>query len=103
MGGELPARTSFPLRFSPRALAKVLEVIYRLLATFLAHKAGFTRKEVITGAVTLVPRFGSALNGAAHSRHGVQSGVKCAVSQRGKKLPSRGRQGRGRQGRGRQG
>ena len=56
----------FALRFlfasCPEALARALEVIYRLLATHLAHKAGFTRKEAATGAVTLVQRFGSALN-----------------------------------------
>ena len=56
----------FALRFlfasCPEALARALEVIYRLLATHLAHKAGFTRKEAATGAVTLVQHFGSALN-----------------------------------------
>jgi hypothetical protein len=36
-------------------------VIYRLLATHLAHKAGRTRNEAATGAVTLVQRSGSAL------------------------------------------
>ena len=38
----------FALRFlfasRPEALARALEVIYRLLATHLAHKAGFRRK-----------------------------------------------------------
>jgi hypothetical protein len=56
----------FALRFlfaaRPDALAKALEIIYRLLATHLAHKAGFTGREAATGAVTLVQRFGSALN-----------------------------------------
>ncbi len=61
----LPLRqwvVSFPfaLRFlfaaHPEALAKALEVIYRLIGTHLAHKAGFTRKEMATGAVTLVQR-----------------------------------------------
>jgi hypothetical protein len=56
----------FALRFlfasRPEALARALEVIYRLLATHLAHKAGSTRKRSATGAVTLVQRFGSALN-----------------------------------------
>ena len=37
-------------------------MIYRLLATHLAHKAGFRCKEAAAGAVTLVQRFGSALN-----------------------------------------
>ena len=67
----LPLRqwvVSFPfaLRFlfasRPEALAKALEVIDRLLVTHRAHKAGFRGKEVATGAVTLVQRFGSALN-----------------------------------------
>jgi hypothetical protein len=36
--------------------------VSKLLATHLAHKAGFTGREAATGAVTLVQRFGSALN-----------------------------------------
>ena len=56
----------FALRFlfaaRPDALARALTVIYRLLATHLAHKAGFRCEEAATGAVTLVQRFGSALN-----------------------------------------
>jgi hypothetical protein len=40
----------------PDALARALAVIYRLIATHLAHKAGFTRKEAATGAVTLVQK-----------------------------------------------
>jgi len=53
---------SFPfalrLLFASRsdALARALTVIS------LGHKARFTRKEAATGAVTLVQRFGSALN-----------------------------------------
>ena len=67
----LPLRqwvVSFPfaLRFlfasRPDALAKALEVIHRLLATHLAHQAGFRCQEAVTGTVTLVQRFGSALN-----------------------------------------
>ena len=60
----------FALRFlfaaRPDALVKALEVIYRLLSTHLAHKAGFTGREAATGAVTLVQRFGSALNHLLH-------------------------------------
>ena len=56
----------FALRFlfaaRPDALARALTVIYRLLATHLSRKAGFTGREAATGAVTLVQRFGSALN-----------------------------------------
>jgi hypothetical protein len=45
----------------PDALARALEVIYRLIGTHLAHKAGFARKPTATGAVTLVQRFGSSV------------------------------------------
>ncbi|MBK9665559.1 MAG: hypothetical protein IPO61_07475 [Gammaproteobacteria bacterium] len=77
----LPLRqwvVSFPfkgLRFlllppSPEALAKALEVIYSLLVTHLAHKAGFRCKEVATQVRwTLVQRFGSALNLNIHLHH----------------------------------
>ncbi len=58
----------FALRFlfasCPEALARVLEVIYRLLATHLAHQAGFTRKEAATGVVTLVQRIAERVDGA---------------------------------------
>ncbi|MBK6584532.1 MAG: transposase zinc-binding domain-containing protein [Gammaproteobacteria bacterium] len=57
-----PSRCAFSLPSRPEALAKALEVIYRLLVTHLAHKAGVQMQEVATGAVTLVQRFGSALN-----------------------------------------
>ena len=56
----------FPLRFlfasNPKVMAKVLGIIYRTIATHLAHKAGFTKPLAQTGAVTLIQRFGSALN-----------------------------------------
>ena len=54
----------FPLRFlfaaHPQAMAKALGVVYRAISTLLTHKAGLTRKEGATGAVTLIQRFGSA-------------------------------------------
>jgi hypothetical protein len=40
----------------------VLRIVYRCLATHLIQRAGFTRKTAQTGAVTLVQRFGSAIN-----------------------------------------
>jgi hypothetical protein len=56
----------FPLRFlfasNPKVMTKVLGIIYRTIATHLAHKAGFTKPLAQTGAVTLIQRFGSALN-----------------------------------------
>jgi hypothetical protein len=56
----------FPLRYlfaaHPHAMGKVLGIVYRAISTHLIHKAGFSLKDGATGAVTLVQRFGSALN-----------------------------------------
>lgn len=43
-------------------MGQVLGIIYRRIATHLIKKAGFSRKKAQTGAVTLIKRFGSALN-----------------------------------------
>lgn len=40
----------------------MLRIVNRCLATHLIQRAGFTRKTAQTGAVTLVQRFGSAIN-----------------------------------------
>jgi len=40
----------------------VLGIVYRVIATHLIKKAGLTKKTARTGAVTLIQRFGSALN-----------------------------------------
>ena len=56
----------FPLRYlfaaHARAMGKVLGIIYRAISTHLIHKAGLQVKQGATGAVTLIQRFGSALN-----------------------------------------
>jgi len=56
----------FPLRFlfaaHPQAMGKVLGIVYRAISTHLIRKAGFSLTEGATGAVTLIQRFGSALN-----------------------------------------
>ncbi|MFT7266568.1 MAG: hypothetical protein ACI9A2_004663 [Halioglobus sp.] len=44
------------------AVGKVLGIVYRAISTHLIHKAGLQLKDGATGAVTLIPRFGSALN-----------------------------------------
>jgi len=48
----------FPLRFlfasRPKIMGKVLAIVYRVLATHLIHKAGFTHATARTGAVTLI-------------------------------------------------
>ena len=43
-------------------MTRVLAIVYRTIATYLTHKAGYTKSFAQTGAVTLIQRFGSALN-----------------------------------------
>ena len=56
----------FPLRFlfasRPEIMGRVLGIVYRVIATHLVKKAGYTHQVAKTGAVTLIQRFGSALN-----------------------------------------
>jgi len=56
----------FPLRFLfaayPELMSRVLGIVTRTIATHLAHQAGLSKREAPTGAVTLIQRFGSALN-----------------------------------------
>ena len=61
----------FQLRFlfasRPAIMGQVLGIVYRCcMATHLIKKAGFTNKTARTGAVTLIQRFGSALNPNIH-------------------------------------
>jgi len=56
----------FPLRFlfasNPKAMTGVLGIVYRAISTHLTQKAGLKKSVAQTGAVTLIQRFGSALN-----------------------------------------
>jgi hypothetical protein len=60
----------FPLRFlfasQPHVMSKVLGIVYRIIATYLIKKAGYNKKTARTGTVTLIQRFGSALNLNVH-------------------------------------
>ena len=47
---------------SAQAMGKVLAIVNRAISTYLLNKAGFNVTEAHTGAVTLIQRFGSALN-----------------------------------------
>ncbi|MBP7609919.1 MAG: transposase zinc-binding domain-containing protein [Steroidobacteraceae bacterium] len=59
---SLPHALRFLLATNPVALTQVLGVVYRTISGFLLRRAGLTRAKGDTGAVTLVQRFGSALN-----------------------------------------
>ena len=56
----------FPLRFLFAAyselMSRVLGIVTRAISTHLAHQVGLPRTDAHTGAVTLIQRFGSALN-----------------------------------------
>ncbi|EPO9992668.1 transposase, partial [Pseudomonas aeruginosa] len=50
----------------PEIMGRVLGIVYRVIATHLVKKAGHTHQVAKTGAVTLIQRFGSALNLNVH-------------------------------------
>ncbi len=70
----------WPLRFlyasRPDVLSRTLGVITRAIETDLIHRAGFTRKSgARSGIITLIQRFGSALNLNIHLHMIVLDGV----------------------------
>ncbi len=60
----------YPLRFllanSPQVVSSLLSIVNRVISTHLIKKAGFNKTQAHTGAVTLIQRFGSALNLNVH-------------------------------------
>lgn len=54
------------LSSEPQVLGRALGVVARAISSFLIKKTGFTHKTAKTGAVTLIQRFGSALNLNVH-------------------------------------
>jgi hypothetical protein len=77
---------SFPFQLrllfarDPAIMGQVLGLVYRALSTYLINKAGFTRRDAQTGAVTLIQRFGSALNLNIHLGHTILIGTACCVA-----------------------
>jgi len=59
---SVPFQLRWLFASEPRVLEKALKVVTRGISTYLIKKAGFTKKTAKTGAVTLIQRFGSALN-----------------------------------------
>jgi hypothetical protein len=53
----IPLRSLFAVH--PELLAPVLQIIHRSIATFLFKQTGQKRDQAVTGAVTLIRRFGS--------------------------------------------
>ena len=56
----IPLRSRFAVH--PELLTPVLAVVQRAIATHLIQQAGSRRADAVTGAVTLIQRFGSAAN-----------------------------------------
>jgi hypothetical protein len=56
-------------------VTQVLNIVYRAISGHLIRKAGLTRASAVTGAVTLIQRFGSALNFNVHFHMLVLDGV----------------------------
>lgn len=63
---SLPIALRFLLATDPDTLTLVLGAVYRTISGYLLKTAGRTRRTAATGAVTLIQRFGSALNLNVH-------------------------------------
>jgi ribosomal protein S27E len=63
---SLPMALRFLLATRPAVLSEVLSVVYRTISGHLLARAGVRRAARHTGSVTLIQRFGSALNLNVH-------------------------------------
>ena len=63
---SLPFALRFLLARDPDVLTQVLGIVYRTISGHILEKARLTRSSGDTGAVTLIQRFGSALNANVH-------------------------------------
>lgn len=60
---SVPFQLRFLFATQPQVMSKVLAIVHRVISTFLIKRAGLMVKSgAQTGAVTLIQRFGSALN-----------------------------------------
>jgi hypothetical protein len=62
MGAVVPDTTEEPVRGAPELITPVLRIIHRVINTHLVKQTGVKRAEAATGAITLIQRFGSAVN-----------------------------------------
>ena len=64
---SVPFQLRFLFATQPQVMSKVLAIVHRVISTYLITRAGLTVKSgAQTGAVTLIQRFGSALNANLH-------------------------------------
>lgn len=59
---SFPYLLRFLLANNPQVMGSVLGIVVRVISTHLIKKAGFKKSTAKTGVVTLIQRFGSALN-----------------------------------------
>ena len=59
---SFPYQLRFLFASRPEIMGRVLGIVYRVIAAHLVKKAGYTHATTRTGAVTLIQRFGGALN-----------------------------------------
>jgi hypothetical protein len=72
---SLPFALRYLLATRPEVVTQVLGIVYRAISGHLICKAGLARASAVTGAVTLIQRFGSALNLNVHFHLLVLDGV----------------------------
>jgi len=72
---SVPFALGYLFAREPKAMNAALGVVYRTIAAFLQHKSGYRSCEADCGAVTLIQRFGSALNLKVHFHMLMPDGV----------------------------
>jgi len=72
---SLPFALRYLLATRPEVITQVLGIVYRAISGHLLRQAGLARASAVTGAVTLIQRFGSALNLNVHFHLLVLDGV----------------------------
>ena len=63
---SVPVQLRFLLASQPAIMGKALGIIYRAIAAYISKKTGYTKTSCQTGAVTLIQRFGGAINLNVH-------------------------------------
>ena len=63
---SLPFALRYLLATRPEVITQVLGIVYRAISGHLIRQAGLTRASAVAGAVTLIQRFGNALNLNVH-------------------------------------
>ncbi len=76
---SLPFALRFLLAMDPDSMTLVFRTVYRAISGFLLKQAGRTRTREFPGAVTLIQRFGSALNFNIHFQRFFLDGVNLLV------------------------